>query len=125
MDLFDIGNENSNDEVNSSSDNQVNILIWTKRVKGRLNMYMHGWNLEKKELAKKHSDLKKALGCNGSLKKNKVFGRVYDKSGEIDMKTMKNVKDIVFHLQSGDVDKLKEMLIENGVNEGDIEIKNI
>ena len=126
MDLFEVENENSNeDETKVSSDKENKILIWTKKVKKSRNMYMYGWDLEKPVLVQHHKTLKKKLACSGSLKNGQVFGRVYDKSGEVDMKTKRNVKDLVFHLQSGNVDVLVEHLVSNGVNEDNIEIKSI
>ena len=125
MDLFNFGNDSDNNISTDEVESPQNILIWTKKVRKSINIFMHGWNLEKSELAAHHKHMKKKLGCNGSLKKNQVFGRVYDNSGKVDLETKKNVKDMVFHLQSGRVDELIKYLVENGINEDNIEIKSI
>tara|TARA_B110000908_G_scaffold71121_1_gene85806 strand:- start:5123 stop:5494 length:372 start_codon:yes stop_codon:yes gene_type:complete len=123
MDLFDLNNNFSS--LNEFKNSDRRILIWTKKVRRSINTYMFGWNVDKSILKKYHSSLKKKLACNGSLKKNKIFGRIYDRSGEVDESTGKNVEDIVFHLQKDCVDELVKFLKEQGVEEESIEIKGI
>jgi len=123
MDLFDLNNNFSSfDEIKES---EQHILIWTKKVRRTINTYMTGWNIDLSELKGYHSQMKKQLACNGSLKKNEVFGRVYDKSGDVDINTGKNVKEIVFHLSKDCVDELVSFLKEHGIEEENIEIKGI
>lgn len=118
---FDLGNNfNSFDNIEQ---NDQKITIWTKKVRKTINTYMHGWDIE--DLKDRHSTLKKKWGCNGSLKKNEVFGRSYDKSGEVDETSGRNVKEMVFHLSKDCVDELVDYLIENGVNEEKIDIKTV
>ena len=118
---FDLGNNfNSFDNF---EENDQKILIWTKKVRRTVNTYMYGWNVT--DIKEHHSNLKKKWGCNGSLKKNEVFGRTYDKSGEVDEASGKNVKEEVFHLSKDCVDELVAYLLENGVEEDNIEIKSI
>ena len=123
MDLFDLNNNFSSfDEIKES---EQSVLIWTKKVRKTINTYMTGWDVDLATLKKYHSQFKKQLACNGSLKKNEVFGRIYDKSGEVDERTGKNVKEVVFHLSRDCVDELVKFLKEHGIDEANIEIKGI
>ena len=123
MDLFDLNNNFSGLEELKESDQHI--LIWTKKVRKTINTYMYGWDIDLEILKTHHKQLKKQLACNGSLKKNEVFGRTYDKSGDIDETTKKNVKDLVFHLSKDCVEELVKFLKEHGVDEDNIEIKGI
>ena len=123
MDLFDLNNNFSSfDEIKES---EQRVLIWTKKVRKTINTYMTGWDIDISTLKGYHSQMKKKLACNGSLKKNEVFGRIYDKSGDVDEATGKNIKEIVFHLSKDCVDDLVTLLKENGIEEDNIEIKGI
>tara|TARA_B110000879_G_scaffold146499_1_gene190068 strand:- start:5885 stop:6349 length:465 start_codon:yes stop_codon:yes gene_type:complete len=124
MDLFDI-NDNFTSSFDQLKESEQHILIWTLKVRRTINTYMTGWDIDINTLKGYHSQLKKRFACNGSLKKNKVFGRVYDKSGEVEKQSGKNVKEMVFHLSKNCVDELVEFLKEHDIEESNIEIKGI
>ena len=71
MDLFDLNNNFSSfDEIKES---EQSVLIWTKKVRKTINTYMTGWDVDLATLKKYHSQFKKQLACNGSLKRTKFL----------------------------------------------------
>ena len=123
MDLFDINN-NSSSNIDDL-DVKTKVLIWQQKVRRTINTYMIWKGVDKETLKGYHKTLKKAWGCNGSLKMNKVFGHVYDNSGIVDKSSGRNVKELVFHLSKDCLAELKEFLKEKEVNEADIEVKGV
>ena len=135
MDLFEINNNFSSqvdDMLESSNSEQT--LIWQMKVRRTINTFAL-IPKDKETLKVYHKELKKAWGCNGSLKINEIFGRVYDKSGIIDKSSGRNIKELVFHLTKECVHCNDETLKYNGnlihflkskgINEDNIEVKEV
>ena len=124
MDLFDLNNNFSSKTDELLNADKKKVLIWQKKVRRTVNTY--ALIPESKSILKEyHKSLKKAWGCNGSLKMNEVFGRVYDKTGKVDKSTGRNIKELVFHLSKDCLYELIDFLKSKGFNEDDIEIKDL
>lgn len=88
-------------------DDETKIMI-TKTNRGRkVNLFISGWKLSKEELKEHLKNLKKSLGCNGSVKKENIEG----------------TEETVIHLQGNHIDKVKEYLNNNEIDDSDIIIK--
>jgi translation initiation factor 1 (eIF-1/SUI1) len=46
------------------------IIIKIERHRGKFNTFISGWNIPLEEIKEHVKTIKKALGCNGSIKKN-------------------------------------------------------
>ena len=84
-----------------------NIIIFSDRNGRKQNTYIVDWNISKEDKKTHLKNLKKKHGCNGTLK-NKNF------QGE---------DKFVIHLQGDLKDEVKNYLIENGLDEENIEVK--
>lgn len=84
------------------------LLISVEKRGRKTNMYLSGWDISREDLKDHLKNLKKSLGCNGSIK---------DK--EVD-----NKQTTVLHLQGYHVEALKKYLIEkNNIDENNITIR--
>ena len=83
-------------------------IIISKSSRGRkINLFISGWNISKDEMKNHLKNLKRSLGCNGSIKVENIEGR----------------DETVIHLQGNHTDKVIEYLREKEINESDIIIK--
>jgi translation initiation factor 1 (eIF-1/SUI1) len=64
MDPFDI-----KEKENINLDEE-DIIIKIPRHKGKYNTFISGWNIPLEEIKEHIKTIKRALGCNGSVKKN-------------------------------------------------------
>jgi translation initiation factor 1 (eIF-1/SUI1) len=104
MDFFNI---NDNDIM--KVEKEYKIYIWTRKPKKTINTCMSGWDIDIKELKEIHKNMKKKLGCSGTLKKEEIFD--FDN------------KQLVFTLSCNCISEIKSMLLSNGINEKNIIIK--
>lgn len=94
---------NCNENILPLEESSITIL---KNNRGRkTNLYICEWNISNDDKKTHLKNLKKSLGCNGSIKKIKEY------------------EDDVLHLQGDHSDKVKEYLINNGIEESTIIIK--
>ena len=85
-----------------------NIITISKNRRGRkINLFISDWNITKDEMKEHLKNLKKSLGCNGSIK----------------TETIEGVEKCVLHLQGDHTDKIKEYLINNNIDKSKINIK--
>jgi len=75
-----------------------------KRGTKKANTYVKNWDISKDELKQHLKKLKTKLGCNGSVKKDKV------------------TQKFVFHLQGDKRDDIKEFLLKLGIQANNIVI---
>lgn len=90
--------------------NEYKIYIWTRKPKKTINTCMYGWDVDIKELKEIHKIMKKKLGCSGTLKKEIIFN--------------KEKKELVFSLFCNCINDIKLMLINKGIDEKYIILKN-
>ena len=83
------------------------ILIVVDRRGRKQNTYISGWNKEVQELKTHLKNLKKNLACNGSVKEHLIDGE----------------NKIVIRIQGNHLVKIKEYLIDNGVTESNISVR--
>ncbi len=95
-----INNDNNNIGTNK-------IEIWTEDRGNKCDTYIYGWNLSLDTLKEHHKNIKKKLGCNGSIK-------------DIDKDDSK-IK--VLHLQGNHKDYVVTYLKNNGIDPDYIKIK--
>ena len=93
--------------MDDDSGNQK-IIIWLEKRGRKSNTYLKNWLDDEKELKQHNKNLKKKLGCNGSVK----------------MKEIDNNKKLIFHLQGDRTYELTEYLKKEGINEDLIEVNN-
>lgn len=85
-----------------------NIITISKNRRGRkINLFISDWNITKDEMKEHLKNLKKSLGCNGSIK----------------TETIEGVEKSVLHLQGDHTEKIKEYLINNNIDKSKINIK--
>jgi len=94
-----------NDSKNNIQE-KFNIKVWTEKRGRKTDTYLTGWIQDKADLSVHHKQLKKSLGCNGTVKIKK-----------------KNDEDVLlFHLQGNRVYDVLNYLKEKGVEQTSIEI---
>lgn len=84
--------------------NDEEILITVERQGRKQNTFLSGWQVDESELKDHLKNLKRALGCNGSIKSHRINGE----------------EVICLHLQGNKSDKVYDYLIEKGVDENNI-----
>jgi translation initiation factor 1 (eIF-1/SUI1) len=89
-------------EINDS----YNIKLWTEKRGRKTDTYLSGWLQEKNDLLVHHKQLKKNLGCNGTVKY-----KIKDEN-----------KVLLFHLQGDRVYDVTEYLKGIGIKDNEIEI---
>lgn len=94
-----------NDTKNNIQEN-FNIKVWTEKRGKKTDTYLTGWIQDKNDLAVHHKQLKKSLGCNGTVK--------------IKKKNDENV--LLFHLQGNRIYEIINYLKNNGIEESSVEI---
>ena len=77
------------------------LLISIERRGRKQNTFLSGWEITEDELKIHLKNLKKTLGCNGSIKTHKINGE----------------ETTVLHLQGNKSDKVYEYLIGQGIDE--------
>lgn len=93
--------EEENDDKNTNTFVQHDIEIWLETYGRKKNTFISGWTMSEDEF----KSIKKANGCNGSMKKDKESGKV------------------VIQFQGDIVDYVHKYLINAGVEEQNIRIK--
>jgi len=83
------------------------LLITVEKRGRKTNIYLSGWEIPIEELKVHLKNLKRSLGCNGSIKEKEI----------------NNNMTTVLHLQGYHMEKLKQYLIEKNVNEDIITIR--
>ena len=84
-------------------------IMISKTSRGRKkNLYISGWDISKDQMKSHLKNLKKSLGCNGSVKVENIEGQ----------------DETVIHLQGDHSDKVLKYLKELDINESDIIIKD-
>ena len=103
MNPFEDFKDNSNELFSEEK-----LLITISRRGRKQNTYLSGWELSKDDLKVHLKNLKKTLGCNGSIKKHEIEGS----------------ETTVLHLQGNHKDKLINYLVnKNNVNENNISVR--
>ncbi len=88
--------------------NNFNIKLWTEKRGRKSDTYLSGWLQNKDELLIHHKQLKKNLGCNGTVKHKK--------------KDNDNEKILLFHLQGNRIYDITEYLKGIGIKDSEIEV---
>lgn len=104
---MDIQNFNSQFNPLEELDSSLNIIILSERNGRKCNTYVFGWDIEKSQLKDHLKNLKRKHGCNGSIKKHLLNG----------------LETECIHLQGEWKDAVQTYLLNNGVSESEIEIK--
>jgi len=87
--------------------NSYNIKLWTEKRGRKTDTYLSGWIQDKNELLIHHKQLKKNLGCNGTVK----------------YKNRDDEKVLLFHLQGDRVYDVTKYLKEIGIKDDEIKIE--
>lgn len=101
MDSFLMQNEN---EL-LSLDNKIKISKYNRGRK--VNLFISDWQIEKTEMKEHLKNLKRSLGCNGSIK----------------LETIDGEEKTVIHLQGDHTQNVLNYLKEKGISEDEIIIK--
>ena len=81
---------------------EIKNIVISKHNRGRkVNLYISGWDISEAQKKDHLKNLKKTLGCNGSIKSMIV----------------NNTNENVLHLQGDHTSDVKNYLINNGVDE--------
>jgi translation initiation factor 1 (eIF-1/SUI1) len=87
--------------------NDENLLISVERQGRKQNTFISGWEITESDMKTHLKNLKRSLGCNGSIKTHKINGE----------------ETTVLHLQGNKSDKVYEYLIGQGIDEKAISIR--
>lgn len=83
------------------------LLISVERQGRKQNTFISGWEITESDMKTHLKNLKRSLGCNGSIKTHKINGE----------------ETTVLHLQGNKSDKVYEYLIGQGIDEKAISIR--
>ena len=100
---------NSDMEISEFSKHDYKIEIWMEIFGRKKNTFISGWNIEESELKEHLKNIKKKIGCNGTIKK----------------KNINSIDKIVVLLQGDHIVYMNNYLITNNINSECIHIKGI
>jgi len=96
----------TNNSTNDALDKPIN--IWVTESGRKHNTYVSGWNIDDAVIKEHHKTMKKAKGCNGSIKDMEVDGDSTER---------------VMQLQGDHADYVKKFIINTGIDPSRIYIK--